>query len=145
MNIKAILLFITIVIISSCSSKNTIEQDQIEIMTILNQQEIDWNNHDLKGFMSGYWKSDSLYFYSGKKLKSGWESTLNSYLKKYPDKSYSGTLKFTIEKISAITTDSYFVMGEYNLTREVGNATGTFMIIFKRINGEWKIIADSSC
>ncbi|WP_339652430.1 nuclear transport factor 2 family protein [uncultured Maribacter sp.] len=145
MNIKAILLFITIVIISSCSSKNTIEQDQIEIMTILNQQEIDWNNHDLKGFMSGYWKSDSLYFYSGKKLKSGWESTLNSYLKNYPDKSYSGTLKFTIEKISAITTDSYFVMGEYNLTREVGNATGTFMIIFKRINGEWKIIADSSC
>jgi hypothetical protein len=145
MKIKAILLCITIVLISSCSSKNSIEQDHKEIISILNQQERDWNNHDIKGFMGGYWKSDSLYFYSGKKLKSGWETTLNSYLKSYPDKSFSGTLKFTIAKISAITSDSYFVMGEYNLNRKVGNVTGTFMIIFKRINGEWKIIADSSC
>ena len=141
MKIKAILLCITIVLISSCSSKNSIEQDHEEIMSILNQQERDWNNHDIKGFMGGYWKSDSLYFYSGKKLKSGWETTLKSY----PDKTYSGTLKFTITKISAITSDSYFLMGEYNLNSKVGNATGTFMIIFKRINGEWKIIADSSC
>jgi ketosteroid isomerase-like protein len=145
MKIKTIILFVTTILLCSCSPKNSTEQDYKEITAILNQQEKDWNNHDLKGFMSGYWKSDSLYFYSGKKLKSGWETTLNSYLKSYPDKSYSGTLKFTIAKISVITPDSYFVMGEYNLTREVGNATGTFMIIFKRVNGEWKIIADSSC
>ncbi len=35
-------------------------------------------------------------------------------------------------------------MGEYHLKRNVGNATGIFMIIFKRIEGEWKIIADTS-
>ena len=145
MKIKALLIFITTVLLCSCTSKNTIAQDKKEIMFILNQQEKDWNNNDLKGFMDGYWKSDSLHFYSSKKLKSGWETTLNSYLKSYPDRSYSGTLKFTIAKISPITSDSYFVMGEYNLRREVGNATGTFMIIFKRIHGEWKIIADSSC
>ena len=28
---------------------------------------------------------------------------------------------------------------------EVGNADGVFIIIFKKINGEWKIIADMSC
>jgi len=37
-------------------------QDHEEIMSILNQQERDWNNHDIKGFMGGYWKSDSLIF-----------------------------------------------------------------------------------
>ncbi|WP_339626997.1 nuclear transport factor 2 family protein [uncultured Maribacter sp.] len=144
---KSILLSVIIIIIisSSCVNKNNSVQDKEEIIAVLNQQQKDWSNNDLESFMDGYWKSDSLYFYSGKKLKSGWENTLNSYLKNYPDKSYSGTLKFTIAKISAITPDSYFVMGEYNLTREVGNATGTFMIIFKRIDGEWKIIADSSC
>jgi len=36
-------------------------------------------------------------------------------------------------------------MGEYHLTRNVGDANGVFMIIFKKINGEWKIIADTSC
>jgi len=142
---KAILFLFTTILLCSCTTKNSIEQDRIEIMTILNQQEQDWNNNDFEGFMEGYWKSDSLYFYSGAKLKSGWQTTLNSYLKSYPDKSYSGTLKFNIAQISVINTDSYFVMGEYHLTREVGNANGTFMIIFKRIDGEWKIIADSSC
>ncbi|TFG89432.1 MAG: DUF4440 domain-containing protein, partial [Candidatus Atribacteria bacterium] len=28
---------------------------------------------------------------------------------------------------------------------KVGNADGIFMIIFKKIKGEWKIIADTSC
>jgi len=36
-------------------------------------------------------------------------------------------------------------MGEFFLTRTVGNANGVFMIIFKKIDGKWKIIADTSC
>ena len=36
-------------------------------------------------------------------------------------------------------------MGEYHLKREAGNADGVFIIIFKMINGEWKIVADMSC
>lgn len=142
---KAIILIITATCILACSPKNNIEQDRKEIMTLLNQQQKDWSNNNLEAFMEGYWKSDSLFFYSGSKLNAGWETTLNSYKKKYPDTSYSGTLKFNIVKISPISTDAYFVMGEYHLDREVGNANGTFMILFKRINGEWKIIADSSC
>ncbi|TLP79620.1 nuclear transport factor 2 family protein [Maribacter sp. ACAM166] len=136
---------ITSVLICSCASKNNLVQDSNEIMNILNQQEEDWNNNDLEGFMEGYWKSESLFFYSGAKLKSGWITTLMSYKKKYPDKSYAGTLNFKIIKISPINTGAYFVMGEYELIREVGDANGTFMIIFKRIDGKWKIIADSSC
>ena len=47
--------------------------------------------------------------------------------------------------ISKINNESYFVMGEYYLKRNIGDANGVFMIIFKKINGEWKIIADTSC
>ena len=53
--------------------------------------------------------------------------------------------KFKINDISKIKEEAYFVMGEYYLTRKVGNANGVFMIIFKKIDGEWKIIADTSC
>jgi hypothetical protein len=35
-------------------------------------------------------------------------------------------------------------MGEYFLSRKVGDANGIFMILFKKIDGEWKIIADTS-
>lgn len=143
---KSILLaLITIVILNSCVEKNNSTQDKEEILAVLNQQQKDWSNNDIEAFMYGYWKSDSLHFYSGANLKSGWLTTLNNYKKNYPDSSYSGNLVFNIANISPISKDSYFVMGEYSLTREAGNATGTFMIIFKRINGEWKIIADSTC
>ena len=47
--------------------------------------------------------------------------------------------------ISKIENDSYWVMGEYFLSREVGDANGVFMIIFKNILGSWKIVADMSC
>lgn len=136
---------ITSIIIYSCGTNDNSTHDKEEIMAILNQQQKDWSNNDLEAFMDGYWKSDSLFFYSGGKLKSGWLTALNSYKLNYPDPSYSGALEFNIIKISPISKDSYFVMGEYMLTREVGNANGTFMIIFKKIDGEWKIIADSTC
>jgi hypothetical protein len=146
---KAILkkstLVVSIFLLSiSCTTTNQ-ERDKKEIMTILNLQQKAWSQNDLVGFMEGYWKSDSLFFYSGAQLKNGWQQTLNSYQKNYPDIASTGNLKFKIAKIAPIDSESYFVMGEYILTRQVGNANGTFMIIFKKINGEWKIIADSSC
>ena len=142
---KITTLIFSAIFLFSCSTKSNYEDDKSEIMRILNQQQKDWNNNDLKGFMEGYWNSDSLYFNSGSKLKSGWQTTLDSYVKNYPNKSAMGTLKFDIAKISEINPDSYFVMGEYHLTRDIGNANGNFMIIFKRIDGQLKNIADSSC
>jgi hypothetical protein len=70
---------------------------------------------------------------------------LDRYKKGYPTTAETGTLKFTIANISKISEEAYWVMGEYDLEREVGNANGTFMIVFKRINGEWKIVGDHSC
>jgi hypothetical protein len=36
-------------------------------------------------------------------------------------------------------------MGTYFLSREVGDANGVFMVVFKKINDEWRIVADMSC
>ena len=95
--------------------------------------------------MEGYWKNDSLKFYGSSGLTYGWDKTLANYKKGYPTKNETGTLNFKINDISKINEDSFFVMGEYHLKRTVGDADGVFMIIFKKINGEWRIIADTSC
>ena len=118
---------------------------EVEIRLVMEQQEIAWNNHDLEGFMQGYWKSDSLKFYGNNGLTKGWQDTLDNYKKGYPTKAESGTLNFVINDISKIEGDNYWVMGEYHLKREVGDADGVFIIIFKKINGAWKIVADMSC
>jgi ketosteroid isomerase-like protein len=115
------------------------------IRLVMEAQEIAWNKHDLESFMQGYWKSETLKFYGSKGLTLGWESTLANYKKGYPTKADSGTLNFVINDISKIEGDNYWVMGEYHLKREVGDANGVFIIIFKKIDGHWKIVADMSC
>lgn len=130
-------------------SINTISQtennDKELILATLKAQEQAWNKGNLVGFMQGYWKSDSLKFYGKNGLTLGWQKTLHNYKKAYPSAEYTGNLKFTIDAITKIENGSYYVMGQYNLTRKAGNADGVFLIIFKKINDQWKIVADMSC
>lgn len=141
---KKLLFLITLFTLTTTFAQTEAE-DKAAILKIMKTQEKAWSNNDLEGFMQGYWKSDSLKFYGGNGLTKGWQQTLDNYKKGYPTKEHSGTLNFTIKDISKISDESYWVMGEYFLKRNVGDANGVFMIIFKRINGEWKIVADTSC
>ena len=126
-------------------SEDTSQADKAAIKEVMSAQEIAWNNHNLEGFMEGYWKSDALKFYGSSGLTQGWDNTLANYKKGYPTPAESGQLRFVINDISKIENDNYWVMGEYHLKRSVGDANGVFMIIFKKIDGQWKIVADMSC
>ena len=139
-----ILLFSVTLIIISCTPSAS-NQDKEEILAIMKAQEKAWSNNDIEGFMEGYWNSDSLKFYGASGLTNGWDNTLANYKKRYPTKEHSGVLNFKIKDISKIDEHSFYVMGEYFLKRTIGDANGIFMIIFKRIDGEWKIVADTSC
>ena len=143
---KRIFPFIVLLFLSSCkTTKPTATDDVAAIRSILDQQQKAWSNNDLEGFMAGYWQSDELTYFSRGKITKGWQTTLANYRRNYPTKDEIGDLNFEIADIHQITEDAYWVMGSYFLTRNAGDANGTFMIIFKRINGEWKIIGDSSC
>ncbi|MBG43862.1 MAG: DUF4440 domain-containing protein [Aequorivita sp.] len=131
--------------ISITVTSQTQVKDEEAIRAVLKMQQDAWNQNDLEDFMQGYWKSDSLKFYGSKGITSGWEKTLENYKKGYPSKEYTGTLSFTIETITKIEENSYYVMGQFHLVRDTGNANGVFLIIFRKIEGEWKIIADLSC
>ena len=128
----------------NCQAQTTQEDDKKAIRAIMKAQQEAWSKNDLEGFMEGYWKSDSLKFYGSRGLTRGWDQTLANYKKGYPTKDHSGTLTFTLDDISKIEENSYWVMGQYHLKRNVGDANGNFLIIFKRIDGEWKIVADMS-
>ena len=142
---KKIIFILCILSFSIGNSQSSEKEDKAAILSVMNLQEKAWSNNDLEGFMHGYWKSDSLKFYGSNGLTKGWQQTLDNYKKGYPTKEHSGTLNFTISDISKIDEGSYWVMGEYHLKRSVGDANGVFIIIFKKIDGEWKIVADMSC
>lgn len=121
------------------------QEDKKEIENVLKAQQTAWSNYNLEGYMQGYWKNDSLKFYGSNGLTYGWKNTLEGYKKRYPSPEHTGELNFKINDISKITEGAYFVLGEYHLKRSVGHASGFFMLVFKKIKGEWKIIADTTC
>ncbi|MFC4221563.1 YybH family protein [Flagellimonas marina] len=130
----------------SCFSQTTTEdKDKADILKVLSVQQNAWNDYDIDTFMETYWKSEELTFYGSAGVVKGWESTKNRYKKSYPSQEHFGHLKLTSNEISKVYEDAYMVMGEYNLTRTVGDMHGIFMLVLKRIDGEWKIIADTSC
>lgn len=141
---KKLLLFFALTITITAVSQTEAEDKQA-ILAVLKMQENAWNQNDLETFMQGYQKSDSLKFYGKSGLTHGWQNTLENYKKGYPTKEHTGNLSFTLDAITQIEANSYYVMGQFHLIRDAGNANGVFLIIFRKIEGEWKIIADLSC
>ena len=141
---KYYLIVLISVLFLNCKAQPSTEADKTAILKVMDNQEKAWSQNDLEGFMQGYLKSDSLKFYGSGGLTKGWQQTLDNYKKGYPTKDHSGTLTFEVDDISPIETNSYWVMGRYYLKRKVGDANGNFLIIFKKIDGEWKIVADMS-
>jgi len=89
---KKLFLFLCMLsLLFSCSQSNE-KRDKKEILTIMKIQEKVWSNHNLEGFMEGYWKNDSLKFYGSNGLPYDWKNTLGNYKKQYPTKDHSGSL-----------------------------------------------------
>jgi ketosteroid isomerase-like protein len=137
-------LFICILLISSTSvfAQN---KDEQQILSILDAQSKAWNAGYIDQFMKGYWQSDSLMFIGSSGITYGYEATLKNYYKRYPDRDAMGELTFTILKLNRISGDSYFVIGKWFLKREKkGDVGGHFTLLWKKIKGEWVIVADHS-
>jgi hypothetical protein len=94
--------------------------------------------------METYWNSEKLSFVGSRGPTYGWQATLESYKKGYPDKAAMGNLKFTILDISKIDRKTIYVIGKFDLTRDVGNLSGHFTLVIQKIKNEWLIVSDHS-
>ncbi len=141
---KKVLLLLILISFFANAQETQIEKDKKAIKAVMKSQKNAWNNYDIDTFMESYWKSNDLAFYGSAGVIKGWQATLERYKKAYPSEAHFGTLDFVFNEIAPISEGSYYVMGEYHLTRPVGDANGIFMLVLKKIDGEWKIIADTS-
>ncbi len=142
LNMRTILLIKLLLVLShSIFAQNN---DKSEILSVLENQRIAWNNGNLQQYMMGYWQSDSLLFVGKRGPQYGWQKTFDNYKKSYPDKSAMGKLTFNILKVDVYTSDYAFVLGEWILDREKDQPRGYFTLQMKKINGQWKVIADHS-
>jgi hypothetical protein len=120
-------------------------EDKKQILDILDRQTKAWNEGKVDEFMIGYWESDSLMYIGKSGVTYGYKSTLERYKKNYPDKSTMGMLKFDIIKVNFISKDACFVVGKWHLTRpEKGDVGGHYTLLWRKMKGNWVIVADHS-
>ena len=137
-------LFVCLLLAMFSSSLFAQNKDENSIRSILQHQQEAWNYGQINDFMQGYWKNDSLMFIGKSGIIYGWQKALDNYKKGYPDTAAMGKLNFTILQMKPLSPDYCFVVGKWYLTRSIGNIGGIFTLLFKKINGQWCIIADHS-
>jgi len=118
--------------------------DAVSIRKVLDEQIKEWNKGNIEGFMQGYWRNDSLMFIGKSGINWGWQKTLDNYRKNYPDTIAMGKLSYDIILVKEISPEYYYVVGKWMLTRSIGNLGGHYNLLFRKINGQWLIIADHS-
>lgn len=135
-----------LVIIAVASSINCLSQTQDEtaVRNVLATQNAAWNRGDIDAFMIGYWENDSLMFIGKSGVTYGYKNTLANYKKNYPDTTVMGKLTFTLIHVKQLSPEYFHVTGKYHLTRTIGDASGHFTLVFRKIKGTWVIISDHS-
>jgi ketosteroid isomerase-like protein len=139
-NILILALFLFVVALNAQTTGKAAKS----ILSVMDQQEKAWNKGDLTAFMEGYWKSDSLCFIGSRGLTHGWTQTLENYKKGYPNTDAMGQLKFTIVAVEQLSKKSAYVIGKWQLTRANGDIGGHYTLLWKKIKGQWVIVADHS-
>ena len=117
-------------------------RDFEEIKKILAQQERDWNQGDIDAFMDAYWPSEDLQFGGANGITKGWQKTLENYKKGYPDQASMGKLTFGVKDITRHSRKVVSLTGSWELEREEDRPGGHFLLIWRKIKGEWKIAVD---
>ena|ERR1041385_4614994 len=135
-----------LIVLSSILSFASFAQtkDEAEVKNVLGKQNAAWNRGDVDAFMVGYWENDSLMFIGKSGVTYGYKNTLANYKKNYPDTTVMGKLTFTLIKVKQLSPEYVYVIGKYYLTRTIGDASGHFTLMFRKIKGKWVIIADHS-
>ncbi|MGA7906927.1 MAG: nuclear transport factor 2 family protein [Candidatus Sulfotelmatobacter sp.] len=115
-----------------------------DIEHVLRTQQAAWNRHDLEAFMTGYWNSPELTFFSGANERHSWQATIERYRATYDSPGHEmGKLEFSGLRIEMLGTEAAFVRGAWQLTLSDGKTPhGLFTLIFRKFTDGWKIVHD---
>jgi len=145
---RDLILLVGIIAALSVSSIGQDAEDvaRTAIRKMMEQQQAAWNRKDLEAFMSGYWNSPDLTFFSGAREAKGWQAALDRYKKAYQSAGHEmGRLEFTNLRIEMLCPDAAFVRGEFRLTMSDGKKPqGLFTLVLRKFPEGWKIVHDHS-
>ncbi len=129
----------------TCSFSALAQQSKSQktVKKILFQQADNWNKGDIDAFMQDYWQSAELQFVGSKGVTFGWQQTLENYKNAYPDTQAMGKLDFEIIRNTQLSKKVILMTGKFMLERQqLEDLSGHFLLVWKKIKGQWVIVAD---
>ena len=142
MKILPLLLAVSFVSLSSCSSKPDAGTVRSEVRAVLDAQQKAWNEGSLAGYMEGYLRSDTTRFIAGGTTTTGWKTVFSRMKKSYPDQTAMGALRFFDVDIIPLADDAAFVTGKWMLTHDRDRVWGAYTLLFLKAEDGWKIVVD---
>jgi len=142
--LKTSLILLATFLLGSVVTAQSANETSSAIEHVLYVQQDAWNRHDLDAFMTGYWNSPDLTFFSGAKESKGWQATMDRYRATYASPGHEmGKLDFSDLRVEILGPESAFVRGVWQLTMSDGKTPhGRFTLIFRKFPEGWKIIHD---
>jgi ketosteroid isomerase-like protein len=117
-------------------------KDEAAIRSLMANQVDAWNKGNIDAFMKGYWNDDSLVFIGKSGPAYGYHHALANYKKNYSGPDQMGKLFFDLLKVKRLSAEYYFVIGKWFLKRKAGDIDGIYTLLFRKINGQWRIVVD---
>ena len=132
------------------------EQDKKSILSVMNNQEIAWNQGKIDDFMEGYIKSENLIFNGANGPYYGWKAVKYRYFRSYPSKEKMGVLTFKVSDLFGLSSNLALMIGEYNLlypskcfrifkkfkSCQDITSNGFFTLLWKKTDQGWLILSD---
>ena len=56
-----------------------------------------------------------------------------------------GKLSFDVLELKSLSPEFCYMIGKFYLKREAEDLSGYFTLLWQKIEGEWKVIADQTC
>jgi ketosteroid isomerase-like protein len=112
------------------------------IRQLLHAQVVAWNEGNLDGYMSGYWKSESTLFVSGGTTLRGYDEVFARYRRGYDTRDKMGKLEFGELSIRPLSSDLALATGTWKLTRAADQPWGRFTLLLHKKPDGWRIVYD---
>jgi beta-aspartyl-peptidase (threonine type) len=130
---------------TACARRDAPEDAATAVRALLVRQQAAWNRGDLETFLDSYWDSDSLTFYSGGTVQSGFAATRERYERRYQGEGREmGRLSIDLQQVTPLAPNVALVRAAWRLERSEDYPHGLVTLVVRRFPDGWKIVHDHS-
>lgn len=124
---------------SPCVAPVAEQAEKTAILKVISDMQAAWNRGDFRGYMQGF-KNPDVIFVSAGKFQSGWQGTLDHYVRDYGGSPEArGTLSFYDIRIEILSGDAAQLISRYQLVRAQHPQYGINTRLMRKVNGQWVI------